>query len=95
MAVLAQIAYPLLDGPGQGAAALTAVTVAGVFLFAAATVSHAALTLGARAAVVLVVVAGGIGLLASPPAVPSGSMPTPGRSGRSWPASRCWCRWPG
>lgn len=68
-AVLAQIAYPLLDGPGH---ALTAVTVAAVLLFWCASVTHAALTLGGRAAVLLVVVAGGVGLLAESVGVATG-----------------------
>ena len=69
-AVLAQIAYPLLDAPGQDG--LTAATIASVLLFCGASVTHATLTLGARAAAVLLLVAGGIGLVAEAVGVATG-----------------------
>lgn len=73
LAVLAQIAYPLLDGqPAASNPALVAVTAAGVMLFAAASITHAATTLGARAALALVVVAGGLGLVAEAVGVATG-----------------------
>ncbi|WP_380168575.1 carotenoid biosynthesis protein [Jannaschia sp. R86511] len=59
LTVLVQITYPLLDGR-----ALLASTVATVLLFCATSLSHAALTLGARVAVLVLLVAGGIGLVA-------------------------------
>lgn len=73
-AVLAQVAYPLLDGPGRATGPLTAVTVVAVLLFTAATLSHAAATLGPRPAVVLLVVAGGIGLGAEAVGVATGGV---------------------
>ena len=72
-AVLAQIAYPLLDAPGPASNWLTAITIASVLLFCAASVTHAGLTLGARAAATLLVVAGGIGLVAESVGVSTGS----------------------
>jgi putative membrane protein len=57
--VLAQISYPLLDGD-----AVRAATVTAVVLFAATSLTHAAATRGVRAAAALLVVAGGLGLLA-------------------------------
>jgi putative membrane protein len=71
-AVLAQVAYPLLDGPGRASAALTGATIAAVLLFCAASVAHAGLTLGPRAAATLVAVAGGAGLLAESVGVSTG-----------------------
>lgn len=56
-AILAQIAYPLLDG-----AALAIATVVGVALFATAGVVHCASTSGPAAAARLVIVGAGIGL---------------------------------
>nr|WP_284290660.1 carotenoid biosynthesis protein [Angustibacter aerolatus] len=66
-AVLAQIAYPLLDG-----AALRADTIATVLLFAAASVTHCAATRGVRAAVLLLALGGGAGLLAEAVGVATG-----------------------
>lgn len=59
LTLLVQISYPLLGGR-----ALVSATVATVVLFCATSLSHAALTLGARAALLLLLVAGGLGLLA-------------------------------
>jgi uncharacterized membrane protein len=59
LTVVAQIAYPLSTGQP-----LRLLTIATVLLFSAASVIHAASTRGPAAAMVLVVVAGGIGLLA-------------------------------
>jgi putative membrane protein len=59
LAVLAQICYPLADGRP-----LVLLTVTAVLLFAAAAIAHAALLTGAAGAVGLVLVAGGLGLLA-------------------------------
>jgi uncharacterized membrane protein len=59
LTVLAQITYPLLDGR-----ALVVSTTVTVVLFCAASLSHAALAAGARTAVLLVLVAGGVGLVA-------------------------------
>lgn len=59
LTLLAQITYPLLDGR-----ALVVSTVVTVLLFCATSLSHAALTLGARTAVLVLLVAGGIGLVA-------------------------------
>lgn len=58
LTVAAQIGYPLVGG-----AARDRLTVAAVLLFCAASVSHAALTRGARTALALVAVFGGGGLL--------------------------------
>lgn len=58
-AVLAQVAYPLLDGPAR-----TAVTVATVLLWCATSLAHAVLTRGVRWAGVLFAVTAGGGLLA-------------------------------
>jgi putative membrane protein len=66
-AVLAQIAYPLLSG-----SALLAATVAGVVLFAAASVVDAGARWTARAALTLLLVAGGLGLLAEAVGVRTG-----------------------
>lgn len=57
--VLVQITYPLLSGR-----ALVAVTIATVLLFCTASLVHAAATAGARTAVLLLLVAGGTGLVA-------------------------------
>jgi uncharacterized membrane protein len=54
--VLAQIGYPLVDG-----AARSTLTVTTVLLFAGASLAHAAVTRGARAAAAVLVVFGGIG----------------------------------
>jgi uncharacterized membrane protein len=65
--ILTQIAYPLLgdssggDGGGQ---ALRAATVLSVILLAAAAVTHAGAVWGLRRALTLLVVAGGLGLVA-------------------------------
>lgn len=66
-AVLAQVAYPLLDGD-----ALRLATVAAVALFCAAALLHAAATHGPLAALRVAVVAGGIGLLAEAVGVATG-----------------------
>jgi len=66
-ALLTQVAYPLLEGT-----ALRAATVLGVILFAAASVGHAAAVYGTRAALALVVAAGGTGLLAEAVGVATG-----------------------
>lgn len=58
-AVLAQIVHPLVDGR-----VLAWLTIVSVLLFAAASTSHAARWAGARGAVALLVVAGGVGLAA-------------------------------
>jgi uncharacterized membrane protein len=65
--ILAQVAYPLLDGT-----ALRAATIATVVLLAAAAVAHAATAWGTRAAVTLLVTAGGIGLAAEAVGVATG-----------------------
>ena len=65
--VLVQISYPLLSG-----AALRACTVLAVVLFAAASVTHAAVTRGVRAGAALLVVAGGLGLAAETLGVSTG-----------------------
>lgn len=57
--ILTQISYPLLDGR-----ALVLATAVAVLLFAATSLVHAHVTLGPRTAVLLLVVAGGLGLLA-------------------------------
>jgi putative membrane protein len=57
--VLSQICYPLTSGPTRDR-----LTIATVLLWAAASVSHAAVTRGLRFTVELVVVSGGIGLAA-------------------------------
>jgi len=59
LTVLVQVTYPLLDGR-----ALVASTVATVLLFCATSLSHAALGAGARTALLVLLVAGGIGLVA-------------------------------
>jgi len=59
LTVLVQVTYPLLDGQ-----ALVAATVTTVLLFCLTSLSHAALSLGPRVATVLLLVAGGIGLVA-------------------------------
>lgn len=71
-AVLAQIGYPLLDGPGPASTTLTGVTIAAVLLFCGASLTHAALTVGARGAATLLVVAGGTGLVAESVGVGTG-----------------------
>ena len=65
--VLAQIAYPLVGGSVRDA-----LTVATVLLFALASLAHAVATRGPRAALVLLVVAGGVGLLAEAVGVSTG-----------------------
>ena len=67
LTVLVQVAYPLLEG-----AALTAATVAAVLLFAAASLSSAALTHGPRAALALLVLAGATGMVAEAVGVATG-----------------------
>ena len=66
--VLAQVAYPLTPVGG----ARDALTVATVVLFAVASLTHAAVTRGARAAAALLVVAGGGGLAAEAVGVSTG-----------------------
>jgi uncharacterized membrane protein len=65
--VLLQVAYPLLHG-----GALTAATIGAVLLFAAASVTSAATSHGPRAALALVAVGGGTGLLAEAVGVATG-----------------------
>lgn len=65
--VLTQVTYPLLSG-----SALRTATVVAVVLFFLTSVAHAAVHLGARAAAALVVVAGGLGLLAEAVGVRTG-----------------------
>jgi putative membrane protein len=65
--VLAQIAYPLLDGEP-----LRLTTIATVLLLAGAAVTHAAGVLGPRAAIALLATAGGIGLAAEAVGVATG-----------------------
>jgi putative membrane protein len=71
-AVLAQVAYPLLDGPQQAPGPLRAVTVAAVLLFCAASLTHAAATSGPRTALTVLAVAGGTGLVAEAVGVATG-----------------------
>ncbi|GAB2683214.1 carotenoid biosynthesis protein [Thalassiella azotivora] len=73
-AVLAQVAYPLVDGDPRAATnpTLVAVTAASVLLFSAASVAHAAAWWGARGAVALVAVAGGVGLVSEATGVATG-----------------------
>ena len=66
--VLAQVAYPLTPRGG----ARDGLTVATVLLFAAASLAHALVTRGPRAALGLLVVAGGGGLLAESVGVATG-----------------------
>lgn len=66
-AVLVQVTYPLLSGR-----ALTTATLASVLLFAAASLVSAWATHGVRAAVVLLVGAGGVGLVAEAVGVSTG-----------------------
>jgi uncharacterized membrane protein len=68
LVVLAQVAYPLTPrgGPRDG------LTVATVLLFASASLAHALVTRGPRAALGLLVVAGGGGLLAESVGVATG-----------------------
>lgn len=66
--VLAQVAYPLTPV----GTARDGLTVATVVLFAAASLAHAAVTRGSRAAVGLLVVAGGGGLVAESVGVATG-----------------------
>lgn len=72
--VLSQIAYPLLDGDPHAATnrALVVVTAVSVVSFCGASLTHAAATSGAVAAVVLVAVGGGLGLLAEAVGVATG-----------------------
>lgn len=65
--VLVQISYPLLSGE-----ALRLSTIATVLLFATASLVHAATTRGARTALAVLVVAGGLGLLAETVGVRTG-----------------------
>ncbi len=65
--VLVQITYPLLSG-----GALTTSTIATVLLFATASLVSATATHGLRAAVVLLVVAGSVGLVAEAVGVATG-----------------------
>jgi len=65
--ILAQVAYPLLDG-----APLRAATIATVVLLAAAAVTHAAAAWGVRAAASLLAGAAGIGLAAEAVGVATG-----------------------
>jgi uncharacterized membrane protein len=65
--ILAQVAYPLLDG-----GPLRAATIATVGLLAAAAVAHAAAAWGLRAAATLLAVAAGIGLAAEAAGVATG-----------------------
>lgn len=58
-----QVAYPLLDAPGHEQA-LHAVTIGSVLAFASATLAHAAATRGTTTALVVLAVAGGVGLAA-------------------------------
>jgi putative membrane protein len=67
LTVLAQVGYPLVTGEP-----LRLLTIATVLLFAAASIVHAASTRGLAAAVVLFVVAGGIGLVAEAVGVRTG-----------------------
>jgi putative membrane protein len=71
-AVLAQIAYPLLDGPAQAAGPLRAATVTAVLLFCAASLTHAAATSRPRTALTVLTVAGGVGLVAEAVGVATG-----------------------
>jgi uncharacterized membrane protein len=66
-AVLAQIAYPLLDG-----GALRAATAAAVLAFATASVLHATVRLGGRAGSAVLLGAGGLGLVAEAVGVATG-----------------------
>jgi putative membrane protein len=66
--VLAQVAYPLTPA----GSARDGLTVATVLLFAAASLAHAGLTRGPRAAAGLLLVAGGVGLLAESVGVATG-----------------------
>ena len=63
----AQILYPLVDGRTRHILAITAVT-----LFFSASVTHAALRRGPRWAAALVVIAGGVGLVAEALGVATG-----------------------
>ncbi|MFP5345820.1 MAG: carotenoid biosynthesis protein [Actinomycetes bacterium] len=74
VAVLSQVAYPLLDGDPSAATnpPLVVVTAVSVVTFCAASVTSAAATWGARAAAVLVAVGGGLGLLAEAVGMASG-----------------------
>ncbi len=65
--VLAQVAYPLVDGSVRDT-----LTVLTVLLFALTSLTHAAVTRGPRTAVALLAVAGGGGLLAEAVGVSSG-----------------------
>ncbi len=68
VAVLVQIAYPLLSGT-----ALVVTTVASVLLFAASSLVSATATHGARAALALVLGAGAVGLVAEAVGVRTGA----------------------
>jgi uncharacterized membrane protein len=59
LTVLVQVSYPLLDGR-----ALVWSTTATVLLFCTTSLAHAALTAGARTALLVLLVAGGVGLVA-------------------------------
>lgn len=65
--VLTQISYPLLDGEPLRLATITVVV-----LFCATSLAHAAAHLGPKAALTLLVVAGGLGLLAEAVGVRTG-----------------------
>lgn len=71
-AVLAQIAYPLLDGPAQAAGPLRTATVTAVLLFCAASLTHAAATSRPRTALAVLAVGGGVGLVAEAVGVATG-----------------------
>ena len=66
-AVLAQVAYPLLDGT-----ALDVATLLAVVLFCAASLTHAAATHGVRVAALVLLCAGGLGLAAEAVGVATG-----------------------
>jgi len=67
VAVLAQVAYPVVHGPAR-----SGLTVATVYVFFAATAAHALVYRGARWAVTLVTVAGGGGALVEAVGVQTG-----------------------
>jgi uncharacterized membrane protein len=74
LAVLSQVLYPLVDGDPSAASnpTLVAVTTVSVCLFCSASVVHAAAAAGSRAALLLVAIAGGTGLLAESIGVATG-----------------------
>jgi uncharacterized membrane protein len=81
--VLAQIAYPLTSGDVRDG-----LTIATVLLWAATSLTHAAVTRGTRYAAALLVIAGGIGLLAevigTATGVPFGAYHYVGGLGPQW-----------